>query len=75
MFSTINELPRIRKKPRMLIEVEQLIDLNKYLSKKLTTFPQCNFSLEFPEILSQNYVLSLTECVWDFQNNALRDTQ
>ena len=33
----------------------------------LTTFPQCNFSLEFPEILSQNHIISLTECVLDFQ--------
>ena len=43
----------------------------------LTLFPQCNISLEFPEILSQDpmYMLSLTEFVWDFQNNALWDTQ
>ena len=35
------------------------------------------FSLEFPEILglkSKLYMLSLTECIWDFQNNALRST-
>ena len=40
----------------------------------LKTPPQCNFSLEFPEILcqaSQDHVLSLTECVWDLLNNAL----
>ena len=40
----------------------------------LTTFPQCSFSLEFPEILSQNHMLSLTEYVWNFQNNASWDT-
>ena len=28
----------------------------------LTTFPQCNFSQEFPEIHGQNYMLSLTKC-------------
>ena len=41
----------------------------------LKTYPQCyNSSLEFPEILNQaskDHVLSLTECVWDFLNNAL----
>ena len=41
----------------------------------LATFPQCNFSLGFTEISSQNHMLLLTECVWDFQNNALWDTQ
>ena len=40
----------------------------------LTTFPQCKFSLEFPEILSQNLMLSLTEFAWEFRNNALWDT-
>ena len=38
----------------------------------LITFPQCNFLLEFPEPLSRNHnILSLTESVRDFQNNAL----
>ena len=32
-----------------------------------TTYPQCNFELEFPEF-------SLTEFVWEFQNNALWNT-
>ena len=32
------------------------------------------FWLEFPEILSQNHMLSLTECVWNFQNDASWDT-
>ena len=36
-----------------------------------TTFPQCNFPDNL--ILSQNNMLTLTECVWDFQNNALWD--
>ena len=40
----------------------------------LTIFQQCNFSLEFPEILSQNVMLLLNECVRDFQYNALWDT-
>ena len=37
------------------------------------------FSLEFPETLSQNLIgyhqslLSLTECVWEFRSNALWD--
>ena len=39
----------------------------------LRTFPQCNFSLEFPEIL-KSYMLSLTESVWNFQSNALSVT-
>ena len=34
----------------------------------LTTSQQCNFSLEF------SYIRSLTECVRDFQNDALWDT-
>ena len=38
----------------------------------ITTFRQCDFSIKFPEVLSQN--LSLNECVWEFQNNALWDT-
>ena len=38
----------------------------------LTTYPQCNFILESPAILCQN--LSLTECVWEFRNNALWNT-
>ena len=35
--------------------------------------PTMQFSLEIPEIHSQNhvYMQSLTECVRDFQNNAL----
>ena len=39
-------------------------------------FPQCNLSLGSPEILSQNHthMLSMTERVQDFQNNALWDT-
>ena len=37
--------------------------------------PTMQFSLEYPEILRQNHMLSLTECVWEFQNNALWDTQ
>ena len=40
----------------------------------LSTFPKFNFSLKFPEILIQNHMLSLTECVREFQNNALWDT-
>ena len=32
------------------------------------------FWLEFPENLSLNHMLSLTECVWNLQNNALWDT-
>ena len=42
----------------------------------LRTFPQSNFSLEFPEILKSKscIMLSLTECVRDFQNSALWDT-
>ena len=39
----------------------------------LTTFPQCSFSLEFPEILGQNHICHQTECVRNFQNNALWD--
>ena len=34
--------------------------------------PRCNFSLELPEILGQN--LMRCQCVWGFQNNALRET-
>ena len=39
-------------------------------------FPQCNLSLGSPEILSQNHIhiLSMTERVRDFPNNALWDT-
>ena len=41
----------------------------------LTTAPRCNFPLGFPEnTQSESYMLSLTECVLDFQNNALWDT-
>ena len=41
----------------------------------LTKFPQCNFSLELLDILkSKFYMLSLSEFVWEFQNNALWDT-
>ena len=39
----------------------------------LITFPQCNFTSKFPEIHSQNFMGSLTECSWQFQNNALWD--
>ena len=35
---------------------------------KKATSPRCNFLLEFPEILSQNLMLSSTECVWEFKN-------
>ena len=38
----------------------------------LTAFPQCNFLLEFPEIII--ICLSWTDCVWDFKNNAVWDT-
>ena len=40
----------------------------------LTKFPQSSFSLEFPEIISQSYMPSLTECVWEIRKNALWDT-
>ena len=40
----------------------------------LTAFPQCNFSLEFPEILSQNDICYHWLSVWDFQNDAFWDT-
>ena len=39
-----------------------------------TTFPQCSVSLEFPEILSLNQMLTLTVCVSEFRNDALWDT-
>ena len=40
-----------------------------------TTFPQCNCSLKFSRnTQSKSYKLPLTECVWEFQNNALWDT-
>ena len=37
-----------------------------------TTFPQCNGQLEFPKLFKS--LVSLTECAWDFQDNALWDT-
>ena len=40
----------------------------------LTTFPQCSFSLEFPEKLSQNHICYRCLSVWDFKNNVLWDT-
>ena len=30
------------------------------------TFPQCSFSLEFPNTQSRSYMASLTECIWKF---------
>ena len=39
-----------------------------------TTFPQCNFSLEFPKIVKIINMLSLTECEREFRNDALWDT-
>ena len=38
-----------------------------------TKFPQCNFSLEFLEILTK-IIYAIIDCliVWDFQNNALQ---
>ena len=35
------------------------------------TFPQCNFSLEFPAMHSQ---ILMTQCTGEFQNDALWDT-
>ena len=41
----------------------------------VNNIPTKQFFTEFPEILSQNHImLSLPECVWDFQKNALWDT-
>ena len=41
----------------------------------LTTFPQCKFLHWISRnTQSKSYMVSLTECVRDFQNNALWDT-
>ena len=40
----------------------------------LTTFPNAIFAGISRNTQSKSYMLSLTECVWDFQNNALWDT-
>ena len=42
--------------------------------KTYNEFPQCNFSLVFPEILSQNVIFHHWLSVWEFRNNALWDT-
>ena len=39
----------------------------------LTTLPQCGLKPDFPAILSQN--LTFAERAWEFQSNALWDTQ
>ena len=40
-----------------------------------TTFPRCNFFTGISRNSQSNsYMLSLTECVWEFQNNALWGT-
>ena len=41
----------------------------------VNNIPTLQSLLDFPEILSQNHILSVTECVWDFQTNALWDTR
>ena len=40
----------------------------------LTICLQCNFSLEFPEILSHDHICYHRLSIWDFQNHALWDT-
>mgnify|MGYP001800394153 CR=1 FL=1 len=40
----------------------------------LTTFPQNNSWLEFPEILRQDHICYHWQSVWEFWNNALWDT-
>ena len=50
-------------------------EIHKFITVIPTKFLQRNFSLELSETFSQNsYMLSLTECVWEFRNNALWDT-
>ena len=42
------------------------------LKGTLTTFPQCNFSLGFPDILIQNLICHHWLSVWGLRNNAFR---
>ena len=68
----------------ILLIILYIAGVNKKWGSENTTFAilvsmrtigHCNLLLEFPEILSQNHItLSLTECFWDFQNNAMRDS-